>query len=98
MRNHLAENVLNKDMLNFFTTLQKSVGGTEYTGVIALLEQTSVFIEIFSSITSKIESMNDVRIFKLKEILHFFHDWESEYLDPKVKTKHLNHQRNSGAH
>ena len=66
-------------MLNLFTTLQKSVGGNECTGVIALFEQTSVFIEIFSSITSKIESVNDVQILKLKEILHFFQDLESEY-------------------
>ena len=89
MRNHLAENVLNKDMLYLFTALQKSVGGMGFSGVTALLEQTSLFIEIFSSITSKIESVNDVCIFKLKDILQFFHNWESEYSDPKEKMKHL---------
>ena len=43
MRNHLAENVLNKDMLNLFTALQKSVGGMEFSGVIALLEKNITF-------------------------------------------------------
>ena len=60
MTDHLAENVLNKDMVNLFAALQKSVGGNEFSGVIALLEQTSVLIDIFSSTTSNIESVDDV--------------------------------------
>ena len=43
----------------------------------------------FSSVTSKIQSMYDDRLCQLKEVLAFFHDWESEYSGPKLHTKHL---------
>ena len=90
MQNHLAKNVLNGDMLNLFKVYQKTLHNpSELNGVIALLEHTSVFIHIFTSVTSKIESIHDVRLSQLKEVLAFFHDWESEYSDPKLCTKHL---------
>ena len=33
--------------------------------------------------------MYDDRLHQLKEVLTFFHDWESEYSDPELCTKHL---------
>ena len=90
MRNHLAENVLDGNMLNLFKVYQKTLHNpSELNGVIALLEHTSVLVQIFSSVTSKIQSMHDARLGQLKEVLAFLHDWESEYCDPKLCTKHL---------
>ena len=43
MQNHLAENVLNADMLNLFKAYQKTLHNpSELNGVIALLQHTSV--------------------------------------------------------
>ena len=77
-------------MLNLFKAYQKTLHNpSKLNGVIALLEHTSVFVQIFSSVTSKILSIYDDRLHQLKEVLAFFHDWESEYSDPKLCTKHL---------
>ena len=90
MQNHLAENVLNANMLNLIKAYQKTLHKpSKLNGVIALLEHTFVFVQIFSSVTSKIQSMYDYRLHQLKEVLTFFHHWESEYSDPKLCTKHL---------
>ena len=63
MQNHLAENVLNADMLNLFKVYQKTLHNpSKLNIVIALLEHTSVFVQIFSSVTSKIQSMYDDRL------------------------------------
>ena len=77
-------------MLNLFKAYQKTLhNSSKLNGVIALLEHTSVFVQIFSSVTSKIQSMYDGGLGQLKEVLASFHDWESEYSDPKLHTKHL---------
>ena len=49
MRNHLAEQVLNKDMLHLFQEYQKTLDDPEKLDtVIELLQQTSLFIKFFS--------------------------------------------------
>ena len=84
MQNHLAENVLNADMLNLFKVYQKTLHNpSKLNGVIALFVGAHFFVQIFSSVTNKIQSMYDGRLSQLKEVLAFFHDWKSEY------TKHL---------
>ena len=86
MCNHIATNVLSEPMLNLFRNYQKQLADpTELDSVISLLEQTSALIDIFSSVTSVIETMQDARIVKLLSILDFFHKWEQEYKDPHSK-------------
>ena len=49
MRNHLAEEVLNKDMLNLMLEYKTSLAhqGEVLNGVIELLRNTSKMIEVF---------------------------------------------------
>lgn len=49
MRNHLAEEVLNADMLHLMGMYQKSIGGAgaELTATMELLKNTSVLIKNF---------------------------------------------------
>ena len=90
MRNHLATNVLNGKMLHLFKCLQQKVmNPSDFDGVVQLLEHTSIMIDIFSNITTKVESMHDVRIHKLLSILDFFQKWESEYSDSKQQSRYL---------
>ena len=90
MRNHLAINVLNWDMLNLMHLLQKSLPDPSVlNGTIMLLEQTSIFIDIFCNSCTKIHSMNDLRISKLLGVLHFYHNWEKEYSTYNEMKKHL---------
>ena len=74
MRNHLAINVLNKDMLNLMHIYQGSLlHPEELNSTIGLLEQTSVFVDIFSNNCSKVNNVYDQRIQKLLGVLDFFH-------------------------
>lgn len=90
MRNHLATDVLGKDMLNLMKGFQKSLRDPSVlNGTVALLEQTSVLVDIFLNTHSKIESEYDHRIEKVLKVLHFFHEWENEYVDVKLQRFHL---------
>ena len=75
MRNHLAEEVLNKDMLYLFKQYQNSLPQPfALNGVIALPEKTSLFIDIFRS-PQPIDSIHDSRLQQLDDILSFFNSW-----------------------
>ena len=90
MRNHLAINVLNGKMLNLMKIYQCQLSDPEVmNSTIELLENTSVYVDIFSNSNLKISSIYDHHIQKLLDILAFFHTWEDEYSDPKEKAKHL---------
>ena len=92
MRNHLALNVLNADMLHLMCTYQSTVANSHcLDSTIALLKQTSILVEIFSNNKSKVDSMDDVRIMKILQVLKFFHEWEKsfEHLSFKDKSKYL---------
>lgn len=90
MRNHLAINVLNDPMLYLMQKYQESLEDPSILDrTIALLQQTSTFIDIFCNNSSKVESLPDPRIGKLLQILQFFHDWESEFSTGQERAKHL---------
>ena len=90
MRNHLAINVLNWDMLNLMKTYQSSLEDpSQLDGMVLLLEHTAPYIDIFSNCNSMIYSVQDHRIQKLLDVLHFFQRWEGEYSNPKDINKHL---------
>ena len=90
MRNHLAEQVLNSDMLILFLEYQKSLNSdmlilfleyqkslsdpTILDAVIELVTQTSKLVTIFRS-HSPIMSMEDPRLAELSSVVDYFHSW-----------------------
>ncbi|MDH5640771.1 MAG: hypothetical protein OEY28_05720, partial [Nitrospira sp.] len=77
MRNKLAEDVLDENMLILMKSFQKFLGtqGDELNDTIKLLEQTSTIISIFND-QRPINEIDDVRIKKLQIATEFFVDWE----------------------
>lgn len=78
MRNHLAEHVLNGDMLHLFLEYQSYLGGkgAVLNGVIQLLRVTSKLIEIFRD-RRPVKSMDDERLAELQYVLSWFSDWNA---------------------
>ena len=86
MCNHLAINVLNYAMLHLMKNFQNSLPNpSELDGTVKLLENTSVFVDIFCNNNSQVESLDDPRIGKLLNILSFFHEWEQEFETPQQR-------------
>ena len=81
MRNHLAEDVLDNNMLNLFLNIKEAQGGdgTKFDGAIALLQQTSIIVA-FSHDTRKIVLLEDDRLHTLLRVNQWFKDWESSIL------------------
>jgi hypothetical protein len=79
MRNHLAEDVLNGEMLNLMKVYQKSLGGSgaRLDGAIRFLEQTSKLIAIFRN-PRPICELDDNRLDQLRDVHRWFKSWESE--------------------
>ena len=78
MRNRLAEDVLDANMLQLFFERAESMGsgGASLSGCIALLEQTSRLIAIFHD-TRPISVPSDDRLAQLITIGRWFKDWET---------------------
>lgn len=79
MRNHLAEEVLNEDMLDLFITYQSHLGnkGSVLDGPIQLLKRTSKMIEIFRD-HRPIKDLSDKRLTELREVFDWFKEWQYE--------------------
>ena len=84
MRNHLAEEVLNKRMLQLVREHVKCVPNSEaeLIGLIDVLEQTSVIVDIFSD-PRPIRTETDERLVQLKNFLSWLKQWESSSTDKK---------------
>ena len=91
MRNHLATDVLGPDMLLLMQKYQESLGseGHKLQSTITLLEHTSFLVKFFNNCHNKICSSADSRITGLLDTLKFFHIWEEQFAQPKLKHKHL---------
>ncbi|XP_052809219.1 uncharacterized protein LOC128237669 [Mya arenaria] len=78
MRNKLAEETLNGDMLHLMECFQNFLGdnGHELDDTIALLKATSVVISIFRD-TRPINDVFDERLDQLETSLSWFNKWES---------------------
>lgn len=78
MRNHLAEEILNVDMLYAMKMYQNTLGekGQVLNGAIELLEQTSKLIQIFRDMRP-IKCIDDSRIITLRDISAWFLGWTS---------------------
>jgi hypothetical protein len=78
MRNHLAEDVLDENMLNLLRCYQKSLHkGSDLDSVIEFLENTSKIIKFFRD-PHPIVSMSDGRIHEIKQVLIWFQSWRDE--------------------
>lgn len=90
MRNHLAVQVLNKDMLFLMKSYQKTLNDPEgLSSTVALLEQTAELISIFCDHNRPVASLTDKRLTSLETILNFFNSWEANVLS----TRHVFQRR-----
>lgn len=70
MRNHLATEMLNTDMLNLFKEHQEATEAKHLSGVIQLLTHTSMLVSIFSD-KRPIRSKSDERLHSLSLVLAY---------------------------
>ena len=77
MRNHLAEDVLNSDMIHAMKMYQQALGekGQVLNGVVEMLEQTSKMVEIFRDMRP-IKSVYDTRLKTLTSVTEWFQQWQ----------------------
>ena len=88
MRNNLALQVMDIDMLNLMKQYQASLEDkSKLDSTVTLLEKTSQLVDIFSNINQPICDMNDVRIQKLKDVLDWFNLWENNIMSDKSLSK-----------
>jgi hypothetical protein len=91
MRNHLAEEVLNNEMLNLMKQYKNSLGekGQIRNGAVQLLENTSHIDSIFRDMRP-IATLNDPRLSTLHTVSEWFLEWERYGHEKKSKTKKSN--------
>ena len=91
MRNHLCEEVLNSDMLNLMEEYVQSLSNDRenYQSTVEFLRCTSILVDIFTNVNSKIDNKYDVRINEVRQVLEFFTTWEEQFSDPADIRKHL---------
>ena len=78
MRNRLAEEVLNKEMLFLMKSYQATLSTPEkLASIVELLEHTSILVDFFSD-TRPIASASDRRLEDLNKVLKFFNGWEEQ--------------------
>ena len=91
MRNHLAEEVLNSDMLYLLQCYRESLtDGKVLLPAIKLLEITSQFITVFRS-PHPIVSIQDSRLATLASVKIFFQDWK-QYCTENLDSQELDKQ------
>ena len=94
MRNHLAEEVLNDDMLHLMKKFRDSQYDGQYlNSTIELLEHTSILVAVFRDMRP-IKEISDDRLKQITSVLDWFMEWESEIkssksIPAKLKDKHL---------
>lgn len=90
MRNKLAEQVLDKDMLFLMKSYQATLHDPErLSSTVALLENTSVLVEIFRD-RRPISEPSDGRLQQLEQVLQFFNTWEENIKASVVYTSSKN--------
>lgn len=77
MRNKLATDVLSKDMLYLMKAYQQTIKNPEFlASSIALLEHTSVLIDIFCNRNRPISNLTDPRLAEIRAASQFFESWK----------------------
>ncbi|VDI20706.1 Hypothetical predicted protein [Mytilus galloprovincialis] len=78
MRNHLAADVLNTDMLYLMKCYQSTLENPEsLASTVEILENSSIIVDFFLD-KRPINNLQDPRLQKLKNVLLFFNKWEKE--------------------
>ncbi|WAR17634.1 hypothetical protein MAR_032228, partial [Mya arenaria] len=87
MRNKLAEDVLDGEMLNLMVTFQGFLGdsGSELNSTIELLQATSVIVRVFRDRRPITETADD-RLEDLASALKWFNDWEAHVQEKEGQT------------
>ena len=81
MRNSLAEDVLNKDILHVMRCYAASLNDSDHLkSTISLLEQTSILIANCRD-RRPIREVGDIRLMENDKVLNWFCEWESEVLN-----------------
>ena len=89
MRNHLAEQVLNSDMLYLMEKFQETLPQpSQLNATLSLLRITSSFINIFRS-PEPVTNLQDDRLTQLSTILVFFDDWHDHCKKEKYHNSKL---------
>ena len=87
MRNDLAQEVLNSDMLYLLQTYRDYlVDGSHMLPAIKLVQITSDFISVFRS-PDPIQTLHDERLAILVSVKTFFEDWKSYCVEQEAKEK-----------
>lgn len=90
MRNRLAEDVMDADMLHLMEVYQSSLESQEalkLNSTISLLKNTSVLVSVFRD-PRPITKITDKRLSDLLEVLKWFQSWETSVLNNKeIKNK-----------
>lgn len=89
MRNHLAEEVLNGEMLHLMKQYRESLGdaGFQLDATIELLECTTVFIRNFRD-SRPITDVSDERLKQNSDAINWFINWENKVKrDTNIKNK-----------
>ena len=92
MRNSLAIEVLNKDMLFLMKLYQATLQNPEdLSASISLLEHTSILVNIFCNVNQPIETCADQRLSDLQTVLDYFNSWEQavQSSTTEIVQKHL---------
>lgn len=90
MRNKLAFDVLDQEMLHLMETYNASLqnASEEITAAIALLERTSFLVDLFQD-NRPIKDLSDARVKKLTDVYSWFKAWEkTESGDESVSKRH----------
>lgn len=91
MRNKLALDVLDKNMLYLMKSYQSTLKDPErLASSVELLEATSVLVDIFSNKNQPIFSLSDNRIKSLQDCLSFFNKWEEDVITSDLYLKEKN--------
>ena len=93
MRNHLAEDVLDKEMLHLMQVYKANLGesGSSLDSTIELLRNTSIVIRNFRD-PRPITDAGDERLSELHDVMEWFVKWENQIKNDtsiKNKEKHL---------
>lgn len=89
MRNNLAFETLNTDMLHLMKTYSKSLGEAGQSALCAaiqFLEHSSFLVSFFTD-DRPIKDTSDERLTKLKECYNWFKSWEQDICENNIKNK-----------
>ncbi|XP_046357922.2 uncharacterized protein LOC124136148 [Haliotis rufescens] len=79
MRNKLATDVLDKNMLYLMQLYQRSLpDGDSLNSTIELLKITSPLVDLFHDTTRHVKSLHDERLTHVRQALKFFNGWEDQ--------------------